>query len=179
MNLLVTALGGTAGLPMTTDEEKAAAAALAEFGTTGNGYIVEQSNRPETIGYALLDAPVALAAWMLDHDTDSYYKISRAFLGGPPSGNLTREHILDNVTLYWLTGTGVSGARSYWESFQAPTGRGPGRAVPVAFSAFPSEIFKAPSSWIRHDYPTLRYHNKPDRGWHFTSGSSWPSESIT
>jgi pimeloyl-ACP methyl ester carboxylesterase len=104
MNLLVTALGG-APMPTNTDEERAAAAALAAFNKTGSGYLVEQSTRPQTIGYALLDSPVALAAWMLDHDTDSYYKISRAFLGGPPSGNLTRDHSLDNVTLYWLTGT--------------------------------------------------------------------------
>jgi hypothetical protein len=83
MNLLVTALGG-APMPTNTDEERAAAAALAEFNLTGSGYLVEQSTRPQTIGYALLDSPVALAAWMLDHDTDSYYKISRAFLGGPP-----------------------------------------------------------------------------------------------
>jgi hypothetical protein len=85
----------------------AAAAALAAFNATGRGYRIEQSTRSQTIGYALLDSPVALAAWMLDHGTDSYYKISRAFLGGPPSGNLTRDHILDNVTLYRLTGSGV------------------------------------------------------------------------
>jgi hypothetical protein len=174
MNLLVTALGpGLAAEPMNTDEEKAAAAALAEFNLTGNGYLVEQSTRPETIGYALLDSPVALAAWMLDHDTDSYYKISRAFLGGPPSGNLTREHILDNVTLYWLTGTGVSAARSYWESFQGRLHGGgrvpPPVTVPVAFSAFPGEIFQAPRSWVQHDYPTLRYYNKPARGGHFAA----------
>jgi pimeloyl-ACP methyl ester carboxylesterase len=84
LNLLVTALGNFSGLPMNTDEERAAAAALAEFNLTGSGYVVDQSTRPQTIGYALLDSPVALAAWMLDHDTDSYYKIARAFLGGPP-----------------------------------------------------------------------------------------------
>ena len=172
MNLLVTALGG-APMPTNTDEERAAAAALAAFNLTGNGYVKEQSTRPQTIGYALLDSPVALAAWMLDHDTDSYYKISRAFLGGPPSGNLTRDHILDNVTLYWLTGTGVSAARSYWESFQAAL-RGAGQVpppvtVPVAFSAFPGEIFQAPRSWVQIGYPTLMYYNKPDRGGHFAA----------
>src|SRR3712207_8851421 len=77
------------------------------------------ATRPQTIGYALLDSPVALAAWMLDHDTDSYYKMSRAFVEGQPTGNLTRDHILDNITLYWLTGTGASAARSYWESYGA------------------------------------------------------------
>ena len=87
LNLLVTALRNTAGLPKNTDEEKAAVAALEMFGATGRGYLVEQSTRPETIGYALLDSPVALAAWMLDHDTDSYHKIARVFLGEAPSGN--------------------------------------------------------------------------------------------
>jgi pimeloyl-ACP methyl ester carboxylesterase len=146
MNLLVTALGG-APEPTNTDEERAAAAALAAFNRTGSGYVIEQSTRPQTIGYALLDSPVALAAWMLDHDTDSYYKISRAFLGGPPSGNPTRDHILDNVTLYRLTGTGVSAARSYWEGLRARAAAGgqtpPPVTLPVAFSAFPGEIFQA------------------------------------
>src|SRR3712207_8657233 len=77
------------------------------------------TNRPQTIGYALLDSPVALAAWMLDHDTDSYYKIAGAFVDGRPTGRLTRDNILDNITLYWLTGTGASAARSYWEDFGA------------------------------------------------------------
>ena len=94
------------------------------FRTSGFGYFLEQATRPQTIGYALLDSPVALAAWMLDHDTDSYYKISRAFVDGQPAGNLTRDHILDNITLYWLTGTGASAARSYWEG---GTGRRPSR----------------------------------------------------
>ncbi|WP_202868691.1 epoxide hydrolase family protein, partial [Kribbella antibiotica] len=114
VNLLGAALGGV-GWPTTTDEERAAAAAVAEFNATGNGYRIEQTTRPQTIGYALLDSPVALAAWMLDHDTDSYYKISQAFVGNHPAGNLTRDHILDNISLYWLTGTGASAARVYWE----------------------------------------------------------------
>jgi pimeloyl-ACP methyl ester carboxylesterase len=171
LNLLVTALGGTANLPKNTDEEKAAAAALQVFSTTGNGYRVEQATRPQTIGYALLDSPVALAAWMLDHDTDSYLKISRAFLGSPPSGNLTREHVLDNVSVYWLTGTGESAARMYWENTntsgvgQAP----PPVTVPVALSAFPDEIFRAPRSWAEIGYPTLSYYNRPARGGHFAA----------
>ena len=114
-NLLVPALGGP--MPTDTDEERAAAAQLATFGKSGNGYFVEMATRPQTIGYALLDSPVALAAWMIDHDTDAYYKIARAFVDGQPSGNLTRDHILDNITLYWLTGTGASAARSYWEAY--------------------------------------------------------------
>ena len=171
MNLLVPALGG-APEPTNTDEERTAAAALATFRATGFGYFLEQATRPQTIGYALLDSPVALAAWMLDHDTDSYYKISRAFLGGPPSGNLTRTHILDNVTLYWLTGTGVSAARSYWENARATAAGGgqtpPPVTLPVAFSAFPGEIFQAPRSWVQNAYPTLMY-NKPARGGHFAA----------
>ncbi|WP_433294003.1 epoxide hydrolase family protein [Actinoplanes sp. CA-030573] len=172
MNLLITALGN-ATLPTDTDEEKAAAAAKAQFAMTGNGYFIEQQTRPQTIGYALLDSPVAMASWMLDHDTDSYYKISRAFRGGPPSGNLTREHVLDNITLYWLTGTGVSAARSYWESFHAALAGGgqapPPVTVPVAFSAFPGEIFQAPRSWVEIGYPTLTYYNKPRQGGHFAA----------
>jgi pimeloyl-ACP methyl ester carboxylesterase len=111
-NLLVPALNDPAALPADTDQEQAALAAIKTFQTTGNGYFVEQSTRPETIGYALLDSPAALAAWMVDHDTDAYYKIAAAFTEDKPSGNLTRDHILDNITLYWLTGTGASAARS-------------------------------------------------------------------
>ncbi|TDU87546.1 pimeloyl-ACP methyl ester carboxylesterase [Kribbella voronezhensis] len=171
LNLLVPALAGTGTLPKTTDEEKAALAALQVFSTSGKGYLVEQSTRPQTIGYALLDSPVALAAWMLDHDTDSYLKISRAFRGGSPSGNLTRDHVLDNVSVYWLTGTGESAARTYWERAQtAAAGRTPAPVtVPVAFSAFPGEIFQAPRTWAESSYPTLSYYNKPARGGHFAA----------
>ena len=119
LNFLRQALGSVSRLPADSEEERAAVAAIRTFRTGGFGYFLEQATRPQTIGYALLDSPVALAAWMLDHDTDSYYKISRAFLDGQPAGNLTRDHILDNITLYWLTGTGASAARSYWEGGQA------------------------------------------------------------
>src|SRR5271166_7333 len=134
-NLLTPALGAAAALSESppSAEERAALDALAEFHATGAGYFVEQATRPETIGYALLDSPVALAGWMLDHDTDAYYKISRAFTGGQPSGGLTRDHILDNITLDWLTGTGASAARSYWENGAGP---GPhGRAATTAGQA--------------------------------------------
>ena len=124
-NLLVPALSGT--MPTDTDEERAAAAQIATFGQSGNGYFIEMATRPQTIGYALLDSPLALAAWMIDHDTDAYRKIAGAFVDGRPSGNLTRNHILDNITLYWLTGTGASAARSYWEAY-GPDQRRP-RAV--------------------------------------------------
>jgi hypothetical protein len=111
-------------MPTQTDEERAAAAQIGTFQRSGNGYFVEMASRPQTIGYALLDSPVALAAWMIDHDTDAYYKIARAFVDGKASGNLSRDHILDNITLYWLSGTGASAARSYWEAYgpDAPAG---------------------------------------------------------
>src|SRR3954447_5304467 len=119
-NLLTPALGDAEALSASppTEEEQAALDQLAAFQATGTDYFVEQATRPETIGYALLDSPVALAAWMIDHDTDAYEKIARAFVDGRPSGNLTSEHIVDNITLYWLTGTGASAARSYWEEGQ-------------------------------------------------------------
>jgi pimeloyl-ACP methyl ester carboxylesterase len=173
-NLLVTGLGGGEH-PSDTDEEKAALAALATFRASGFGYFLEQATRPQTIGYALLDSPVALAGWMLDHDTDSYYKISHAFVDGQPAGNLTRDHILDNITVYWLTGTGASAARSYWESGRAQaaaaaSGQAPPQvSLPVGFTAFPDEIFVAPRSWVENGYPTLTYFNKVDRGGHFAA----------
>jgi pimeloyl-ACP methyl ester carboxylesterase len=111
MNLLVTTLGAATPPPGNSEEERAALDAINTFTTSGFGYFLEQSTRPQTIGYALLDSPGALAAWLLDHDTDSYYKISHAFLDGEPSGHLTRDQIVDNITLYWLTGTGASAAR--------------------------------------------------------------------
>jgi pimeloyl-ACP methyl ester carboxylesterase len=172
-NLLVTALAAPG--PTETEDEKAAAAELASFRQTGFGYFLEQATRPQTIGYALLDSPVALAAWMLDHDTDSYYKISHAFVDGEPTGNLTRDHILDNITVYWLTGTGASAARSYWESGQAQaaaaaSGQAPPQvSIPVGFTAFPDEIFVAPRSWVENGYPTLTYFNQVDRGGHFAA----------
>src|SRR6202041_4081337 len=119
MNLLLAGRAGGYPSAEPSAEERAALDAIATFRSSGNGYLIEQNTRPQTIGYALLASPVALAAWMLDHDTDSYYKISRAFLDGQPSGGLTRDHILDNITTYWLTGTGASSARSYWESGRA------------------------------------------------------------
>src|SRR5215211_4373761 len=173
MNLLVTALGGPQ--PAESEQERAATAALAEFQATGFAYFLEMATRPQTIGYSLLDSPVALAAWMLDHDTDSYYKMSRAFVEGQPTGNLTREHILDNISLYWLTGTGASAARSYWESYgaaavaaaaaQAP----PEVSVPVSFTTFPGEIWAAPRSWVEQSYPSLSYFNEVDKGGHFAA----------
>jgi len=171
-NLLVTALGGGA-MPAETEQERAALEQTKTFRATGFGYFLEQATRPQTIGYALLDSPVALAAWMLDHDTDAYYKISRAFTAGQPSGNLTRDHILDNITLYWLTGTGASAARSYWESGRAQAlaaGQPPPQVkLPVGFTTFPGEIFRAPRSWVEKSYPTLTYFHEAGKGGHFAA----------
>jgi pimeloyl-ACP methyl ester carboxylesterase len=173
MNLLVTGLAGDGHRPTDTDQERAATDALATFRTSGFGYFLEQATRPETIGYALLDSPVALAAWMLDHDTDAYYKISHAFVDGQVAGNLTRDQILDNITLYWLTGTGASAARSYWEDGRAraqAAGQTPPEVrLPVGFTTFPGEIFAAPRSWVEESYPNLTYFNEVDRGGHFAA----------
>jgi pimeloyl-ACP methyl ester carboxylesterase len=172
-NLLAPALAIMDQLPAETEQERAARDAGAAFRATGFGYFLEQATRPQTIGYGLLDSPVALAAWMLDHDTDSYYKIAGAFVDGKPTGNLTRDHIVDNVTLYWLTGTGASAARSYWENGQAQAmaaGQAPPpAAVPVGFTAFPDEIFVAPRSWAEAVYPDLAYYGEAERGGHFAA----------
>jgi len=171
-NLLVPALGGP--MPTDTDEERAAAAQIATFRQSGNGYFVEMATRPQTIGYALLDSPVALAAWMADHDTDAYYKIAGAFVDGKPSGNLTRDHILDNITLYWLTGTGACAARSYWEAYgpDAPAAGLeplPPPAIPFGFTTFPGEIWRTPRSWVEASYPNVSYFNEVDKGGHFAA----------
>jgi pimeloyl-ACP methyl ester carboxylesterase len=174
LNLLRTALGSVTGLPAESEQERAALDAVATFRQSGFGYFLEQSTRPQTIGYALLDSPVALAGWMLDHDTDSYYKISGAFVEGKPTGGLTRDEILDNVTLYWLTATGASSARSYWEGGRAAAlaaGQSPPPpvSIPVGFTTFPGEIFRAPRSWVEKVYPSLVYFNEADKGGHFAA----------
>jgi pimeloyl-ACP methyl ester carboxylesterase len=169
LNFLRSALGNVSAMPATSEEERAAVTAINTFSTGGSGYLQEQATRPQTIGYALLDSPVALAAWMLDHDTDSYYKISRAFVGGQPSGGLTRDHILDNVTLYWLTGTGASAARLYWEGGQAVKQAPPPVTLPVGFTMFPGEIFRAPRSWVETVYSHVMYYGQVDRGGHFAA----------
>jgi pimeloyl-ACP methyl ester carboxylesterase len=173
LNLLTAVLAVGDQLPKESEQERAAAEAVATFREDGFAYFLEMATRPQTIGYALLDSPVALAAWMLDHDTDSYYKISRAFVDGEPVGNLTRESIVDNITLYWLTGTGVSAARSYWEDARAlaaslASGQPPPAVtVPVGFTTFPGEIWASPRSWVEAVYPDLAYFNEVDKGGHF------------
>ncbi|MEU5935475.1 epoxide hydrolase family protein [Micromonospora sp. NPDC047187] len=175
VNLLAGAIGIKDQLPANSEQERAARDALNLFTMDGFGYFLEQSTRPQTIGYSLLDSPVGLAAWMLDHDTDSYYKISRAFLDGEPAGGLTRDSILDNITLYWLTGTGASSARWYWEfgrfqaAAQAAGQAPPPVAVPVGFTTFPGEIWAAPRSWAEAVYPGIAYFNEAARGGHFAA----------
>lgn len=146
-------------------EERGAWDQLATFYAHGLAYSEEMGNRPQTL-YGLADSPVGLAAWMLDHDAASYRLISRVFAGG--TEGLTRDDILDNVTLYWLTNTAVSSARLYWESklpFFAPKGV----TLPVAVSVFPDEIYAAPRSWATKAYPNLIHFNRLDRGGHFAA----------
>jgi pimeloyl-ACP methyl ester carboxylesterase len=173
VNLLAGALGLKDRLPAESEQERAAHDAVNRFTTDGFGYFLEQSTRPQTIGYSLVDSPVGLAAWMLDHDTDSYYKISRAFVDKQPTGGLTRDSIVDNIMLYWLTGTGTSAARWYWEFGRAQAGAHaahqapPAVSVPVGFTTFPGEIWAAPRSWVETVYPNLAYFNEVDSGGHF------------
>jgi pimeloyl-ACP methyl ester carboxylesterase len=138
---------------------------LDSFWKHGLGYAQEMAGRPQTL-YALADSPVGLAAWMLDHDIRSYELIARVFDGR--SEGLTRDDILDNVTLYWLTNTAVSSARLYWESklaFFAPKGV----PLPAAVSAYPDEIYTAPESWTRKAYPKLIHYNRLPKGGHFAA----------
>jgi pimeloyl-ACP methyl ester carboxylesterase len=134
--------------------------------TTGIGYATEMNLRPQTL-YGLADSPVALAAWMLDHDARSYEDIARAF-EGDPVGNLTRDEVLDNITLTWVTNTGISSGRLYWENklgfFDIK-----GASVPAAVSVFPRELYQAPRSWSEKAYPNLIYFNEVDRGNHFAA----------
>jgi pimeloyl-ACP methyl ester carboxylesterase len=137
------------------------------------GYIAEMGEHPQTIGYPLVDSPLGMAAWMLDHDADSYEKISRAFIDGQPSGGLTRDNVLDNITLYWLSNTAASAARLYWETGRSATAAfkdpPPHVKLPVAFTVFPGEIFQAPRHWVKKAYHNLIYFNEVDKGGHFAA----------
>ena len=143
------------------------------------GYIAEMGEHPQTIGYSLLDSPIGLAAWMLDHDEDSYEKISRAFLGGEATGGLTRDAVLDNITLYWLTNTGASTSRIYWETGRAAKASlknpPPHVKLPVAYTVFPDELFQAPEHWVKHAYHNLVYYNEAPKGGHF---AAWEEPDI-
>jgi pimeloyl-ACP methyl ester carboxylesterase len=143
------------------------------------GYISEMGEHPQTIGYSLLDSPIGLASWMLDHDPDSYEKISKAFLEGQQTGNLSRDNILDNITLYWVTGSGASTSRLYWEtnkaaaaSFKDPP---PHMRLPAGYTVFPDELFQAPRHWAKHAYHHLIYFNEAERGGHF---AAWEEPEI-
>jgi pimeloyl-ACP methyl ester carboxylesterase len=159
------ALSDAPAPPGLSADEKHAYDQLAYFYKHGLGYANEMANRPQTL-YGITDSPVGLAAWMLDHDAQSLALISRVFDG--QSEGLTRDDVLDNITLYWLTNTAVSSARLYWESklaFFAPKNV----RVPTAVSAFPNELYQAPRSWTEKAYPKLIYYNKLDKGGHFAA----------
>jgi pimeloyl-ACP methyl ester carboxylesterase len=146
-------------------DEEGAWDQLDTFYKHGLGYAQEMANRPQTL-YGLVDSPIGLASWMLDHDARSQALIARVFDG--VSEGLTREDILENITLYWLTNTAVSSARLYWESklpFFAPKGV----QVPTAVSVFPDEIYAAPKSWTEKAYPKLIYYNRLPKGGHFAA----------
>ncbi len=153
-----------------TAEERHAWNQLDFFYKKGLGYALEMSNRPQTL-YALVDSPVGLAAWMIDHDDSSEKMIARVFAG--QSAGLTRDDVLDNVTLYWLTDTAISSARLYWDTTQISYGAGffdvRGVKIPVAVSAFPDEIYQAPRSWAERAYPKLIHYNKLPKGTHFAA----------
>jgi len=152
-------------------DEKHAWDQLDFFYKHGLGYALEMANRPQTL-YGIEDSPIGLAAWMLDHDASSQALIARAFAGEPEG--LTRDDILENITLYWLTNTAVSSARLYWESklaFFAPKGV----AIPTAVSVFPDEIYAAPRSWTDKAYPKLIYYNRAEKGGHF---AAWEQPGI-
>ena len=149
-------------------QEKAAYAQLAAFlGTHGKGYFSMQASRPQTLGYSLTDSPAGLAALILDHDTMGYEQIGQAF-EGPPVGGLTRDSILDDISLYWLTGTGASAGRLYWEHSMARISRD-SVSLPTAMTVFPGEIFHAPRSWVEKFYTNLTHFNEVDRGGHYAA----------
>jgi pimeloyl-ACP methyl ester carboxylesterase len=162
------AVGGPppAGL---SPEEKHAWDQLAFFFKEGLGYAIEMNNRPQTL-YGIVDSPVGLAGWMIDHDARSQEMIARVFDG--KAEGLSKDDVLDNVTLYWLTNTAISSARLYWDNVHPPTGGFfdvRGIKIPVAVSAFPDEIYTAPRSWTERAYPKLIHYNKLDKGGHFAA----------
>jgi pimeloyl-ACP methyl ester carboxylesterase len=164
-DILAAAKSGTKSPVDLSGDELHAFEQLSDFYAKHLGYSVEMSNRPQTL-YGLSDSPIALAAWMLDHDKDSYEMIAPAFDGHP--GGLSRDDVLDNVTLYWLTNSGVPSARLYWEDkldfFDVK-----GVTIPVGVSAFRYELYQAPRSWSEKAYPKLVYYKKHDVGGHFAA----------
>jgi pimeloyl-ACP methyl ester carboxylesterase len=157
--------GGPPPPGLSTDEQRAFDQ-ISTFYTTGAGYAVEMGTQPQTL-YGVADSPVGLAAWMINHDAYSYGEITQAF-EGDPVGELTRDEILDNVTLYWLTNTGVSSGRLYWDNkfgfFDTKN-----VAIPAGVSVFPGEIYQSPRSWAERAYPNLIHYSELDRGGHFAA----------
>jgi pimeloyl-ACP methyl ester carboxylesterase len=152
-----------------TPDEREAWRQLDFFNKEGLGYAIEMNNRPQTL-YGIVDSPVGLAAWMIDHDARSQEMIARVFDG--KTEGLTRDDVLDNVTLYWVTNTAISSARLYWDNAHNPTGGffdPRGIKIPVAVSVFPDEIYAAPRSWAERAYPKLIHYNKLDKGTHFAA----------
>jgi pimeloyl-ACP methyl ester carboxylesterase len=156
------------GAPLPADlsaDERHACEQLGAFYKTGTGYAIEMANRPQTL-YAMADSPVGLAAWFLDHDIRSYEMLARVFDGH--AEGMTRDDVLDNITLTWLTNTAISTGRIYWENkygFFAPKGV----TIPVAVSAFPDEIYTVPQTWAQRAYPNLIHYNRLDKGGHFAA----------
>jgi pimeloyl-ACP methyl ester carboxylesterase len=170
------------GAPPPTDLSPEEQAAFADtVAIFKRGYLVENIEHPQTVGYAQSDSPAGLAAWMLDHDPDSYTKIANAFLQGTVTGGLTQESIVDNVALYWLTNTGVSAARIYWELGQAiAASASSGQAPPpmnrpAAYTVFPGELVRPPKGWLEQVYPNLVYFAEAEKGGHF---AAWEEPEI-
>jgi pimeloyl-ACP methyl ester carboxylesterase len=159
------AFAGAAPPPGLDEEQKYSFEHVSFFYKHGLGYAQEMGNRPQTL-YGLQDSPVALAAWIIDHDIWTYRQIARVFDG--ETEGLTRDDICDNITLYWLTKTGVSSARLYWEN-KNPFFSPKGVKIPVVVSAFPDEIFPAPRAWVEKAYPKLLYYKHHPKGAHFAA----------
>jgi pimeloyl-ACP methyl ester carboxylesterase len=148
-------------------DEKAAFESLSTFFSKNAGYGAMMVTRPQTVGYGLSDSPVGLAAWMYDKFSQWTYS------GGEPERSLTKDEMLDDITLYWLTNSAISSARLYWENnnnnFSAAAQRTAEITVPVAVTVFPGEIYRAPKSWTQQAYPKLMYFNEVDKGGHFAA----------
>jgi pimeloyl-ACP methyl ester carboxylesterase len=149
-----------------SDEERLAYETLKVFFAKSVAYALEMGLRPQTL-YGIVDSPVGLASWILDHDPRSLELISRSF-DGLPEG-LTRDDVLDNITLFWLTSTGISASRLYWEFPGLPFFDVKDVSIPVAVSVFPDELYQAPRSWAERAYPKLIHYNKLDKGGHFAA----------
>jgi pimeloyl-ACP methyl ester carboxylesterase len=148
-----------------TAEEAEGIERLTQFAATGNGYAIEQSTKPQTVGYGLVDSPVAQCAWIVEKFA------AWSDCDGHPENSFTRDELLDNVTLYWLTATAASSARMYWESFRPEftTPKLPQITVPAAYTRFPEEIVLLSERLVRTRFPDLRYYNRAERGGHFAA----------